>query len=93
MFPGAWEESANEKPRLLAGVFWFRALALVDNGCLKLAAQIFGELVQFRSAINFDRPLGRVADHVAVVTPSEMLLQLRLGAIVHGIIQVVGKLF
>jgi hypothetical protein len=64
--------------------------ALGDNGRTETIAQIVGEFVKLGIAVNLDGLLGGVANHVAVVAPSEMVFQFSLGAVVQDAVQVVG---
>jgi hypothetical protein len=63
--------------------------ALVDDGGTELLMQGFRKLVEFRAAIDLDRPLGGVADHVAVVAPTQMLFQLLPGLLVDRVVEII----
>src|ERR1035438_3812939 len=52
---------------LLAG------LALADDGGSKAVAQLVGKFVELRVAVDFDGLFGGVANHVAVVAPSQVI--------------------
>jgi hypothetical protein len=64
--------------------------AFGHDGIAKPSTEIVGQGIQLGIAVNFDGFFGRVADHVAVVTPSQVIFQVRLGAIVNRAIEVVG---
>jgi len=51
-------------------------LALGHNGGAEAGAEVVWQFVKLRVAINFDSFLGGVANHVAVVAPGEVVLQL-----------------
>jgi hypothetical protein len=63
---------------------------LAHDGGLKASPKIVGQLIKFRIAVDFDRLARGIADDVAVVTPGEMILKFRLGAIVQRAIKVIG---
>ena len=66
------------------------ALALGNDGRFQPGSQIIREGIEFRIAVDFDGLLGRVADHVAVVAPSQMVFQFYFRSIVNDAVQVVG---
>jgi len=68
----------------------FALLALRHDRRAEARAKIIRELVELGVAINLDGLLGGIADHIAVVAPSQMIFELGLGPIVEGPIQVVG---
>ena len=57
-------------------MLWFRGLTFADDGSLQLHSQGVRQVIDFVFAVDLDGLLGRIADHVAVVAPSEVLLQL-----------------
>src|SRR5271166_6081185 len=61
------------RPRLLL------CRALAHDGRLEASPKIVGQLVQFLVAVDLDRLARRVADHVAVVAPREMIIELGFG--------------
>ena len=67
-------------------------LALGHNCGTEAAAEIFGQFIELRVTINLNSLFGRVANHVAVVAPGEMVLQLDFGGFVEDAVQVVGQL-
>ena len=64
--------------------------ALGDNGGTETVAQIVGEFVKLGIAVNLDGFLSGIANYVAVVAPSEMILQFNLGALINNAIKVIG---
>lgn len=67
-------------------------LALGHNRRTKTGAKVFGQFVQLRVAIDFNRLLGCVANHVTVMAPGKMVLQLDLGVFVDHAVQIIGQL-
>src|SRR5450755_158753 len=65
-------------------------LALGHDGGAETVAQVVGKLVKLGVAVNLDGLLGSVANHVAVVAPSQMVFQFGFGAVVQDAVQVVG---
>ena len=57
-------------------MLWFRGLTFADNRGLQLHSQAVRQFVHFVFAVDLDGLLGRIADYVAVVAPSEVLLEL-----------------
>ena len=73
------------RPRLLAlGAFG-------HDGRPKPSAQIVRQLIEFGIAIDFDGFLGGITDNIAVMTPSQVIFELGLGALVDRPVQVVGQ--
>ena len=64
-------------------------LAFGHDGGTETAAEVFGQLVKLGVTINLDCLLGRVANHVAVVAPGEMVLQLDLCGFVEYAVQII----
>jgi hypothetical protein len=58
------------------GAALFVLLALSHDGGTEARAKIVGKLIELGVAINFDGFLRGIADHVAVVAPGKMVLQL-----------------
>src|SRR5271157_5300451 len=54
-------------------------------------AQIVGQLVELRIAVNFDGFPSRIADDVAVVAPRQVIVQFGPGPGVQGAIEVIGQ--
>jgi hypothetical protein len=67
-------------------------LALGHDGRAKPGAEVLGQFVQLGVTIDFDGLLGGVANHVAVVTPGKMILQLDFCRFVEDAVQIVGQL-
>ena len=57
-------------------MLWFRGLTFADDGSLQLHSQAVRQFVDFVFAVYLDGFLGRIADHVAVVAPSEVFFEL-----------------
>src|SRR5215468_7209030 len=57
------------------------------------AAEGFRELVELVIPVDLDGLFGGIHDHVAVVAPVKMLLQLDSHAGVRGAVQIIGQLF
>jgi hypothetical protein len=53
------------------------------------AAEILGQFIELRITINLDGLLSRVANHVAVVAPGEMVLQLDFCSFVEYAVQII----
>jgi hypothetical protein len=71
------------------GASFLVGLTFGHNGATKAVAQIIGKFVELGVAVNLDGFLGGVADHVAVMAPSQMVFQFSFGAVVEDPIQVV----
>ena len=67
-------------------------MALGDDGGTKPGAKVFREFVELRVAVNLDGFLGGIANHVAVVAPSQMIFQFSLCALINDAVEVVGQL-
>jgi len=65
-------------------------MALGNNGRSEARSEVVREFVKLGIAVNLDGLLGGVANHVAVVAPSQMVFQFSLGAVVQDAVQVVG---
>jgi len=59
------------------------------NGRLKPPSEIVRQLVELRVAVDFNGLAGRVADDVAVVAPSQVILEFGLGPIIECAIKIV----
>jgi len=68
----------------------FLLLALGHDGGTEAAAEVFGQFVKLGVTINLDCLLGGVANHVAVVAPGEMVLQLDFCSLVEYAVQIIG---
>ena len=68
------------------GAARLKAVALRHDCRAQPDAQIVGQFVKMGVAVNFDGPLGGVADDVAVVAPLKMIFQLRPGLGVHCVV-------
>ena len=84
----------GEKGRA-ALTFWLICLLLLgtfrhDRGA-KASTQVVRKLVEFGVAINFNRLARGIADHVAVVAPCEVVVQLSLGTGVQYAVKVVSQ--
>jgi hypothetical protein len=67
-------------------------LALRHNGGTQPAAEIFRQFVKLGVTIDFNRLFGGIADHVTVMAPGKMVLQLDLGVLVDDAVQIIGQL-
>src|SRR5580658_3834421 len=67
-------------------------MALGNDRGAKPGAKIFWQFVEFRVAINLDGLLGRVANHIAVVAPRQMIFQFSLRARINRTVKVVSQL-
>jgi hypothetical protein len=56
----------------------------------ELGLEVFWQFVELGIAVDFDSLLGGVADHIAVVAPSQVLVKFGLCAGVDHAIQVIG---
>ena len=68
-------------------------LAFVYDGGTKAAAEIIGQFVEVGVAVDFNGALSGVANDVAVVAPLQVFLEFSLGVSVHGVVEVISKLF
>ena len=66
--------------------------ALRHDGRAQAAAEVFGQFVELRVAVNLDGFLRGIANNVAVVAPGEMIFQLDFGLFVENAVQVAGQL-
>src|SRR5258708_1995401 len=66
-------------------------LALANNGGSESGAKVFGEFVKLGVAVNLDGLFGGIANYIAVVAPSQMLFQLRLGRGVNYAVEVIRQ--
>ena len=73
-----------------AALFMLQALRH-DRGT-QAAAEVFGQFVELRVAVNLDGFLRGIANNVAVVAPGEMIFQLDLCFFVEDAVQVAGQL-
>src|ERR1022692_3380097 len=67
-------------------------LALGHDGGAETRAEIFGQFVQLRVAINLDGLLRGVTNHIAVVAPGKMIFQLDFRTLVEDAVQIIGQL-
>jgi hypothetical protein len=67
-------------------------LALGHDGGAESATEVFGQFVKLGITVYLDGLLGGVANHVTVMAPGKMILQLDFGLIVENAFQVVGQL-
>jgi hypothetical protein len=79
----------NEKLHALRATL-FLLLALGHDGGTEAAAKVFRQFVKLGVTINLDGLLGGIANHVAVVAPGEMVLQLDFCRFVEYTVQIVG---
>jgi hypothetical protein len=70
--------------------YLFASLALADDCGTQAIAEVVGQFVELGVAVNLDGFLGGIADHVAVVAPSQVVFQFGLGPVVDDAVQVVG---
>jgi hypothetical protein len=75
-----------------AGAGFLVGLTFSYNGAAKAVAEIVGEFVEFGAAVDLDGLLGGVANHIAVVAPSQMILKLGFSTVVEDPVQVVCQL-
>jgi hypothetical protein len=67
-------------------------LALGNDGRSESGAEVFRKFVQLGVAINFNGFFCGIANHIAVVAPSQMFLQLGLGRGVNDAVQIICQL-
>src|SRR5580704_18727961 len=67
-------------------------MTLGDDGSAKAGAKVLREFVELRVAINLDGLLGRIADHVAVMAPRQMIFQFSFCARINHAIKIVRQL-
>ena len=67
-------------------------LALRNDGGAETGTQVFRQFVELRVPVNLDGLLGGVADHVAVVTPSQVIFEFGLGAVVDHTVEIIRQL-
>jgi hypothetical protein len=65
--------------------------ASAGDGRSELSLKIFREFVKLGITVDFDGLFGGIADYIAVVAPSQVLVQFSLCAGVNHAIQVVGQ--
>ena len=70
----------------------FLLLALAHDSGAETGAEVVGEFVGKRIAVDLDGLLSRVANHVAVVAPGEMVILLGLCCLIEDAIQILGQL-
>jgi hypothetical protein len=70
----------------------FVLLAFDHDGGAEAGSEVFGEFVELGVAVDLDGLLGRVANHVAVVAPGKMVLQLGFGFLVEDAVQIPRQL-
>jgi hypothetical protein len=83
----AWQ-NLDSSGRLVGAV-----LALRHDRGAETGPEVIRKFVEFGVAINFNGPLGGVANDVAVMAPLKMIFKLGLCPGVHCLVEVVGKLF
>ena len=66
-------------------------MALGNNCRPESSSQIFRKGIKLGIAIDFDGFFCRVANHVTIVAPRQMIFQFRLCALIDGAIKIVGK--
>lgn len=66
--------------------------AFGDYGSAQASTKIFGQLVKLRITVDLNGLLRGVTDHVAIVAPGKMVVQLGLCALVDDPIEIVGQL-
>jgi hypothetical protein len=77
--------------KLRAALFRFLLLfALGHDGAAKSCAEVIGEFIKLRVAVDLDRFLGGVADYVAVVAPREVIFEFGLGTGVEDAVEIIG---
>jgi hypothetical protein len=64
--------------------------ALAHDGRLEASSKIVGQLVEFLVAVDLNGLFRRIADHIAVVAPSKMILELGFRLRIDHTIKVVG---
>jgi hypothetical protein len=69
----AFESRLEGRSDLLGPSLLF--LTLRHNGAAKAGTEVVGEFVELRIAVDFDGFFGCIADHVAVVAPSQVILE------------------
>jgi hypothetical protein len=87
---GKKKKMVRSSTALRVGFLVSRTLA--HDGRAKPRTQIVGQLVKFRVAIDFDSLASGIADHIAVVTPRQVIVEFGLGPGVEHAIEVVGQL-
>src|SRR6267378_1059646 len=70
----------------------FLLLALCHDGGAEAGPQVFGQFVELGVAVDLNRLLGCIANHVAAMAPGEMVLQFALGLLVENTVQIVRQL-
>ena len=78
------------RPLNLLGPSLLMRRALAHDGCLQPSSKIVGQLVEFLVAIDLNSLFRRIADHIAVVAPSKMILELGFRLRIDHAIKVVG---
>src|SRR6476646_11234718 len=74
------------------GAAFLLLLTLRHDGGAQAAAEVVGQFVELRVAVNLDGLLRRVANNVAVVAPGKMIFQLDFGFFVENAVQITGQL-
>ena len=97
MWKAGSREVANKFTRALLLRRSFNAgfllrLALLHNGRSQFGSEIFRKGVELGVAVNLDGLFGCIAYHVAVMAPSEMLVEFGLGRSVNDAVQIIGQL-
>jgi len=64
-------------------------LTLRHDGGTEAGSEVFGQFVQLGVAINLDGLLGGIADHVTIVAPGKMVLQLDFRSLVEHSVQII----
>jgi hypothetical protein len=65
----------------------FVLLALPHDGRAETGAEVLGQFVELGVSIDLDGLLGSVTDHIAIVAPGKMVLQLDLCGFVEDAVQ------
>jgi hypothetical protein len=68
----------------------FLLLTLRHDSGAKPGAEVVRKFVKLGIAVDFDGFLGCIADHIAVMAPSQVIFKFRLGTGVNDPIQVIG---
>ena len=85
---GGWQRGRGRSFRVAV-----MALTFSYDGGMDSAAKFVRKFIERRVAVNLNSAPGSVTYHVAVMTPLQMFLELRLGVGIHGVVEVVGQLF
>jgi len=75
-----WKRPPGSALGLSLGSLVFVGLAAGCDGRPELGFEVFGEFVELGIAIDLYGLLGRIADNIAVVAPSQVLFEFGFGA-------------